>query len=692
MKIRRLPVSSGIMLLGLFVLYAGCSSGNNAEETSRKLYTEASQLSRRGEYLKAIDSYNKAIALDTLQSASPRVVAALNEKRVIEGLTGSYYEALRTTIRLEKLPAGILSDSLRNAMLIDKATWLRELGSFRAAASSLEKVVSPTPQCRFELASLYQEIGEYGKASDIYRHFIGSERDPATRITAFAGLLQCKLARPQLNVEKAEAIAGRIAAESGRVFSMEGSLISRIQALRAASKSLQLLEKHRRNASYLLFRALTLAGESQNPMLLQLLRLESNAVIVRKADPFREAAEYFRIKNLQYGRASALFMLAESKSIDEEARISALQQGFSVSLNCAPPYPTREYLQLEKNAGRRLIGLLLEKSRMFDLFDAAEQTGMLGLQRSLQIYRQSLRLGKEHAALDAEVCQLQHEISGLLQRKADIFFRAEGYEQNRAADQAINIKRGRLLELLAKVRSVNPVTAEVMELSPVTLQSVQGALKEDQAILKPLISDSLCGMMVIGKRQLQIAGSGPGFDSLRTVESAIRTIRGELAKGGAGVLQPTAEQAWLSKLFYEPLSGSLGGYRHFVVISEDLFPYHILGSAHTTLPEKRYSFLQSLKEFSLLSENLQPESGASRIYFYRVDDVSAARIHKLFAPQDRVFLLWKQCSSAELDALRQQIAFAMQGTVSGSDALLTLAKTASGGGESWEYISSYGSD
>ncbi|NTU45717.1 MAG: hypothetical protein HGA99_09415 [Chlorobiaceae bacterium] len=688
MHIRLLPIFSGLLFLGFSFFSLSCSSGNSAEENPTKLYEQASAYKNKGEYLKAIDCYNKGIALDSLNITSPKVVAALHEKRALEGVTGSYYDALRTTLRLEQLPEGVLSDSLRNAMLVEKAAWLRELGSFRGAAAALEKLSSPTPQNRFELASLYREIGECRKAAEIYSEFTGMERDPVIRITALAGLLQCKVAEPELNIESADAIAGKIAAESGRVFGMQEALIERIQALRTASKSLQLLPNHKRNASYLLFRALTLAEESKNQLLVQILRFESNAVIVRKPDSFREAAEYFRLKNLPYARSAALFMLAESDGIDDAERVSSLQQGFSVSRNSAPPWPGEAFLQLEKNAGKRLVGLLLEKSRIFELFDASEQTGFLALQRSIQQDRRSLLPGKEHAALNAEICRLQHELSGLLQRKADIFFRGEGYEKNRAADQAINIKRGRLLELVSRVRSINPRAAEIMRFSPEALQSVQGRLKDDQAIIKPLISDSLCGVMLIGKRQLQIAVSS-SFDSLHTADSSIRAFRRELAHGN---IHQTVEKEWFRKAFSESLQGSIEGYRHLVIISADLFPFHILAEGNHSMDEKRYSYLQSITEFSLLSQPLKPEIGASKIYFYPVDNVSGARIHKLFAPRDRIFLLWKAYRNSELDALRQQIALAMQGTVSASEAMVSIAETSAGGREIWRYVSLYGDD
>ncbi len=687
---RRVP--SGMVLLSLFLIYSGCSTYKKSDESLDSLYSQASSYSSHGDYIKAIICYNKALALDTLNTASPRFVKALNEKRVFEGLTGEYYAALKSSARLEKFPVALLTDSLRHSLYTDKAVWLRELGSFGEAAEALKHIVRPTLAERFELASLYRQSGDYQKAAEIYRRLSGFDSDPVTRITGYAGQLQCKVAQPRLGIEKADVIARKIAAESGRVLAMKGSLVERIQALRAASQSLQLLEKHRRNASFFLFKALILAEESRNPLLLQILRLESNSIIVRKSEPFREAAEYFRLKNLQYAQASSLFMLAGSKSLSNDERIAALQQGFSVNRYYAPPYPANEQLQLEKISSRRLTGLLLEKSRIFELFDVEEQVGNLDLQRSLQIYRKSFRLGKGHDALEAEISKLLHEASALLQRKADIIIRAEGYEKNRLADQSLNIKRGRLIELVPEVRVINPVAAEAIQMIPVTLSTVQTALKEDQAIIKPLISDSLCGVMLIGKRQLQIAGGGACFDSLNTPASKIEALRRELASSNPGRQQSKAQQEWFSKTFYEPLAKSLGSYKRLVVICDDLFPYHILSSFNnSSLPVKQYSYLQSIKEFALLSEHPAPDAAVSNIIFYQADNVGGARLQKLLFPRDRVFLLWKNYSGKELQVLHQQIGQEMLGTVSGSGALTSLASK-SGIHEIWMNISPYGTD
>jgi tetratricopeptide (TPR) repeat protein len=687
---RRMP--SGMVLFTLFILFSGCSTDKSSEERIELLYRKAFASSRGGEYLQAIGLFNKALALDTLKGASPRVVRALHEKRAIEGVTGEYEEAFKSTARLEQLPQGALPDSLRDELLSDKATWLRELGSFRSAAEALAKIRHPSQKVSFELASLYQQSGEYGKAATIYRSAAGSDRHPVVSITAYAGLLQCKVAAPQLALDAADYIARKILAESGKVLALKGDLESRVQALRAASKSLQLLEKHRRNASYLLFRALMLAEESRNQPLLQVIRLESNAVIVRKAGTCREVADYFHTNTMQYAEVVSLFMLSGSKSLEAEERIVALQRAFSLSRDYAPPYPTSELFLLEKNARRSLNGLLLEKSRIFDLFDASVLMGILDLQRSLQQYPDSFILGKGHDALASDVRRLQREISGLLQRKADIFIHAEEFEKNRLVDQALNIKKGKLLELQSEVRAVNPIAAEAMRPLPVTLRTVQGALKEEEILLKPLFSDHRCGVMLISKRQLQIAGSALSFDSLHTPESGIRSIRKELAAAFSALFQPGSEQEWFTRALYEPLAGSISGYRHLVIIADDLFPYHILGFPDRSGQEQQYSFVQSIKEFTLLSENFEPFPVSSQIYFYDVDNVAGARMHKLFSPHDRLFLLWKPYRMDELEMVRQQIAKEMQGTVSSSGALSALVKASVTGRETWRYISSFGVD
>ena len=150
---------SGKLFCAFFLLFTGCKAAHHGDEALQQLYQQAETFTRQQEYPKAVECYNKALALDTLQPASPRVVRALNEKRALEGLSGEYTEAFRSTARLEKLPAAALLADQRSAMFADQARWLRELGRFSEAAASLEKIVILTPELSFELASLYQQSG-----------------------------------------------------------------------------------------------------------------------------------------------------------------------------------------------------------------------------------------------------------------------------------------------------------------------------------------------------------------------------------------------------------------------------------------------------------------------------------------------------------------------------------------------------
>ena len=195
--------------------------------------------------------------------------------------------------------------------------------------------------------------------------------------------------------------------------------------------------------------------------------------------------------------------------------------------------------------------------------------------------------------------------------------------------------------------------------------------------------------MLIGKAQLQIASSKLSFDSLYTVESGIRSIRRELASGSPHIASPESIQAWFTKALYDPFAEVISPFRHVVVIADDVFPYHILGSAQHLFLRQRYSCVQSMKEFVLLAEHHEPVSTSSKTLFYSVNNLSGARLHKLFFPRERVFLLWKNYSGAELEALYQQPGKEIESTISGADAFIT-GKNSASGSDTWRYITPYG--
>jgi len=684
------PLRPGMAVLGMFLLFAGCSSPDNSGESSSEMYAKASDLGRHGQYARAIELYGRGLALESLDPPSDAAVVALVSKRWLEGLTGSYDAALATTEVLEGLEEGTLPDSVRTAVLVDKAGWLGELGRFTEAADALRGVRNPDSAVKMRLAALLLQSGDAKEAEALYRPMTLWRNPPSVRIQAWAGLLRCRVTDPAVVVEDGETVAQKIVAESGRVLRMKGEPAVRARALRAAASSLQLLQRHQRNASFLLFRALSLAEGSGDRLLYQVLRLESNTAIVRKEVPFREVAAYFEEHGLSYARASALFMLSEAGGLTDKERISALEEGFAAAWQSAPPYPSPAMLARENRAALHLNGFLLKNPRIFELFDVAQRMGMMRLGRSLIRGGEEFRLGTGTAPdLETEVRRLLVEISGLLQRKADMVDRAAGIGMNRATDQALNMKRGRLFELLPSVRVREPAIASALALNPVTLRTVQETLGDDQAIVRPIFSDSLAAVMVVGKRDLQIVGSVAAFDSLHTPSIAVAGIRRELAEGPGFSHLKGGEGEWFERALFRPLLTAVQPYSRIVVVADDVLPFHLPLPGAARPEQHRFSYLHSFKEFVIIQTAAALPPGPSRIVFYSAIDHDGPIRHKLFYPHDRVFLVWKHFTMEEQEKLRDEIGAEMQSTVSGA---LALQKLKEDGDSKWLYLSSYGTD
>ncbi|MBM3422877.1 MAG: hypothetical protein FJY09_06480 [Chlorobi bacterium] len=495
-----------------------------------ELYRKAGLLARNGEYDKALKLYDKALASDTVRGLSAEAVVQLDRKRHLEGLIGIYDEAMRTTRFLELHAGNLLPDSLRSLMIEEKAMWLSELGDFRGAAEALSAIDNPDEEILFDRAALSLRLGDPDTAEEIYRKSASDESDPVAKIRGLSGLLACSMHRRPAGSREAHDLAMQIASFSGKVLSMEGDFSRRIHALRAAAVSLQLLEKHRRNASYLLFRTLALAERSKNPFLLQLLRFESNTAVVQKSVPYRETGDYFAAKNMQFAEAAALLRLGTSgNDLDPSERIDALRRGLKLYQNYHPRYTGAEMAQLERQAERVLSGILIRQARIFELYDALQQYEMLALQRSLSDRSDQMKLGEGHESLEREVRLLQRDIAGLLQRKADIFIKGRGYELNRAAEAALQAKRGRLFELLGEVKTINPAVASVLQMTPVTLQTLQRVLKSGQLIIRPVPADSFFAVMTIGAREFGIAGTPVPYDSLSRSDSGLRRLYKRIA-------------------------------------------------------------------------------------------------------------------------------------------------------------------
>ncbi|MEE9904133.1 MAG: tetratricopeptide repeat protein [Chlorobium sp.] len=685
-----LPVITAIFAC---ILLSGCSIQDETGGDPPELYRKAGLLARSGEYDKALALYDKALASDTAGGLSAQAVLELDRKRHLEGLIGNYDEAMRTTRFLERHAGNLLPDSLRSFMIEEKAMWLSELGDFRGAAEALSAIDNPDEEKRFALAAFWLRLGDSDRAKEIYEESVSHESDPVAKIRGLSGLLACSMHSRPAGSREAHDLAMQIASFSGKVLSMEGDFSRRIQALREAAGSLQLLEKHRGNASYLLFRALALAERSKNPFLLQLLRFESNTAVVQKPVPYRETGDYFAANNMQFAEAAALFRLGTSQNdLNPSERVDALRRGFMLYQNCQPRYPGAEMAQLERYAERVLSGILIRQARIFELYDALQQYEMLALQRSLSDRSDQLNLGEGHESLERELSLLQRDIAGLLQRKADIFIKGRGYELNRPAEAALQAKRGRLFELLGEVKKINPSAASVLQMTPVTLQTLQRVLKSGQLIIRPVPADSFFAVMTIGTREFGIAGTPVPYDSLYHPDSGLRRLYKRIASlSGSGIEPLLRDRDYLrfSAALADPVRSVSGRYDHLIVAADPAVPFQLFCSGRTGADEKKISMTSSFREIVHAGLHADIIKDGSPVRFFAADRLADARTHLLFNPGHRVYLLWKPFGDAELAIFRGRLKLAHERERSSSSALSGLY---GGDNATWWFISAYGSD
>ncbi|NTU93788.1 MAG: hypothetical protein HGB29_02275 [Chlorobiaceae bacterium] len=691
MRQHPIPYLLFISLAAIQPLLSSCNWNPEGADPAA-LYREAAQLYRHRNYPEALETFNRAIGIDTLKGFPKRAIDALQLKSRIEYMTGEYYEAFRTFSALERHAGRTMPDSLHADMELSRARMYAELGNFRQAASVMGRIRQPDAWQRLQQAEFWKRGGAWAEAAAVYKGLAVAE-DPALRIVALAGLLDCSVARRDLRLETPDAYAGKIAAISGRVMSMQAEPTVRIRALRIAAKSLQLLEKQRPNASFLLFRALATAQHAGLARLDQILQYESNAVIVRKPDVYRSVIEYFGQRNMPYARMAAMFRLGMSPELTDAERIDALKGGLQIGQNYLIPFTATADILLENESVGTLEELLIANNRYFELFEVSEQAKLFDLQREMQASAINFRLPAGHESLQREIIELNREISGLLQRKINMVEEGSGFELSGLADKAISRKRGRLIELESEVSTIDKGLAALLRPTPVTMMTLQKSLRPDEALIRLFIRDSLATSMLISGREMQIAVSQvPGYQ----VRTGIDGLRKSLEDGGPGAADRLAydpQRLWLTDILLRSLGEHLSGYRHLLFVADSPIPMHLLGYERLLGTEKRISILGCAKEAAIYSVDSATSGQTPGMAFFDASRPDLARIYKMFHSSDRVFLLWKPMSKGELADLEKMLAVHLKRDGSGSGSLRRLAAGEGALPDSrWVNISSYGID
>ncbi|HHE32413.1 MAG TPA: hypothetical protein ENL07_07260 [Chlorobaculum parvum] len=639
-------------LLALFTFSLAACDQQEPEPKPSELYEEARRLEGRKRYSEALDLYNCGVAADTLNGFSAEALEALCRKGRVEYLTGCYDEAFRTWKSIEThAEKGKPGDSLRVAAGLDTAQMYAELGRYDKAALITASIGSADAWQRYQTALYHFKSGKIDEASQLYQKLSASS-DPAVRMVALSGLLDCSLAAPATAPDTPKHYAAKIAAVSAKVMRMNASSIVKIRTLRIAAKSLLQLESQQRNASYLLFRALAIAQEKGLSRLVPILQYEANAVIVRKPDTYRNVIAYFGSKNMQYAKAAALCKLGACKELTPAERITALHSALTTCQYYGIPATATGYLKMVRDAARQLDDLLIASGRFVELFDVSGQEDALEIRSRMQAAISEFRLPAGHEALQNEIISVTTDISGLLQRKIDMNEQGEGFRYAALIDKSITEKQGRLIGFIAETSKIDRQVASNLQPEPLTLNTLRNSLQPDEALVRFFTGDSGLTVIMVSNREMQIETSPVTADELRSLFQALLRRTRSIETGNDSRLLSDQGRIWLTDSLLKTMSVKLASYRHLIFVSDQPQPFHLLGRGELLGRGRGVTYLISPNEAAISKPFSGGQDEVAGIEFFNANREGDAQIYKFFHPTDRVILSWKPLSDREIRWLK----------------------------------------
>ncbi len=677
--------------MALVVAACGKQEQDHSVEEAAAFYKQAAEHAGNHEYRTALELLQKGLALDTLGGFSSRAADALNRKRVIESMTGEYFEALASHGIIEQRCRGMLPEAAEARRIRSKAALFAELGKFVEAEKTLMGAKALSVQDSLELARYMSFAGNNEKAFYLYST-LSKSADPALALEAYTGLLGLSLGTAPGQAEDPSVYTYRIVGLARKLVGegRKGQERTEARALRSAALWLELFPAHAKDASYLFFKALLRARAAGDERLVQLLDFESNAVLAQKEEVYARTLDYFERNNMQLARMAALLKQGIGTESNDDARIKALKKGLSIYRYQVSPFPGQAMQNLVDRSTGELTELLLSKGRYAEAFESDELRKLSVLRTALQQGYDSFVLPKEHKQLEREVITLSRELNALLQRQMNNFQTGRGYQDHAATIEAVNRKRGKLYEKLGEVRDISPLFAERLVMSPVTLRTVQEKLDEGHAVMKLIEGRNWCTVFLVENSYVDVSRrkvNGTLF------QSRLKLFREHLAandQGGSTMIANDFERLWLTNLLLKPYRGRLRDINRLTVLADEPFPAHLLGNNRFLVRDFPVSWMYSANE--LVRQNSQKESHTVEEPFtlFEADRYREALEKKLYFPHQAVFLLWKNFSTSEKEELRVLLALSLQQGGDPSVVLHQLAQNSGADSDQWMYFSEYG--
>lgn len=692
-KKRTVNILRRIVLSAMALVVAACATEEQDQsgEKVAAFYEEAAAHADNHEYERALELLRKGLAIDTLGGFSLRTAEALNRKRIIESMTGEYFEALASHGIIEQRCRGMLPESAEAERIGSKAALFAELGKFAEAEKSLMESATLSVRDSLDLARYRILTGKSEKAFLLYSD-LSKSADPAVALQAYTGLLELSLGGSFSRTEDPSAYMYRITGLARKLVAErnKGNERTEALALRRAAILLEMFPVHAKDASYLFFKALVRARATGDERLVQLLDYESNAVLAQKEDAYARTLDYFERNNMPLERMTALLKQGIGTKTGDDTRIKALKKGLSIYRYQVPPFPSHAMEALVDRSTEELTELLLSKGRYAEAFESDELGKLYVLRAAVQHGYDSFELPEEHKQLEREVVKLGRELNALLQRQMNSFETGRGYQDHAITIDAVNRKRGKLYEKLGEVRDISPLYAGQLAVSPVTLRTVQETLDEGHAVMKLIEGRNWCTVFLVQNGYVDVSRRKVDGSLYRSRLKLFREHLAANAQGGPARLAKDFERLWLTNLLLKPYRGRLRDINRLTVIAGEPVPVHLLGNNRFLVRDFPVSWIYSANELVRQTSQKESHNTEEPFVLFEAERYREALEKKLHFPHQAVFLLWKNFSASEKEELGVLLALSLQQGGDPSVVLHQLAQNAEADSDQWMYLSEYG--
>ncbi len=578
-----------LLLFVLALTMLGCKKSERAQRDLDSLYSVASSQKATGDFVLAIESFQRLLTLDSLRATTYRLeLLSLYEQ------TGNFREALSMLDSLSSV------DSLQS-LQTKRPTFLSLLGETDLLKKHLRQKFPLTPYDELLLADLYLQEKEYERAQ-YHLAAVSQSANTLIAIDALGKLAMLFEGYRQNGTDSSVFFLRKLSDLLTERLRQSPPLEEQFQLLYRSAHIFSDYDAFTPVADSLYGKALACLHRASwkggNPEVLSAwITLERSRIGTPQSQALEQALLTFRKKEHTLGEAFATLLLGTCTDYSTSRRIDLLLK--SLELFESLSYPDLPYAisdALDK-AINDLLALLLAQERLLEAFEISERIQMLK-----QRFSPKPTLLKPHSPTFEELKRLQGEIFAVSVMKDSLAFLSDETartERSQRLAETLSKKQGEFYQKFIEFKSTAPNEAELLSPTPLTLSETQRLLKSDEALVQFIFGDTQSHLLVItSTKTYRLAISLTHAEMVKT----FKVLRFELLNGlplDSNDVIRNATRFALTNAIFKPLLPFISERSQVYVISNAPCPIHLLGERNLLGETHAVSYLSSAKQLQL---------------------------------------------------------------------------------------------